>query len=71
MAELGHVTMRWREVRTSALLEALTDLHSTKPWTQPRDKTWALEGPCTSVLCAQNLGALPVPPVPYLPDRPR
>lgn len=31
MAELGDVTVRWREVRTSALLEGLTDLHSTKP----------------------------------------
>lgn len=58
MAELGHVTVGWREVRTSALLEGLTDLHSTKPWIQP--KLCLGSGRALySVICAQNLGAPP------------
>lgn len=49
MAELGHVTVRWREARTSALLEGLTDLHSNQAMdpTQRQNFAWVLEGPCT------------------------
>lgn len=43
MAELGDVTVRWREARTSAFL-GLRELHSTEPWTQRRGKT--LPGLC-------------------------
>lgn len=72
MAELGHVTVRWREARTSALLEGLIDLHSTKPWTQHRDKTlpglW--KGLVRCDLCPEP-GCSPVHPVLYLPDKPR